>query len=515
MVKQSISESMIENEPSTIEPQQQTEGAPPRAGFLAQFLHLYLSSEPVGRLWRWLNQPWLLWVSGGVVLAMIVASRLLPQLPGQLNDEPATAARWLLAASAEYGSLGALLAGLGLFNVLHSPLLRVLLAIVGLILLIHLAEQTGIALGIRSVQTALNKPSGSNGEPLPLASYFPIYRRRLVHGELPPEVSEALREYLARCCDRVDRAIPQIAPQQANHEDGNDGPPTLLQEERVLALRHIRAAILRPLLSLGLLVLLIAAWLMATFGWQVTSPVLAPGESFHSPAHDLQFTYQPTSGSHAQATVATPVVQIKVGGETTTQAVAKIAHARLGAVNVRVEPGPPALLAATSSGEEVLARPGQSRTAAAVGLIFPTPGSEDSVLLPALSIGLRIVRQSDGPGFLVEFYRGDGVQPIQRVDIQRAGLQQVEIPGSALVLQITPLPGLQIEARRLPGTWLVWPALILVVAGLFGVWRRPVFALAQIALWPDHRALVILQSNSKLDIAAIAEHLHQRSKFED
>ena len=76
-------------------------------------------------LWRWLCSPWLLFLGGGVGLTLALATRALPQLPGQLLDEPATAARWMQDMSANYGVWGNLWLALGLFDVLHSPLLHI------------------------------------------------------------------------------------------------------------------------------------------------------------------------------------------------------------------------------------------------------------------------------------------------------------------------------------------------------------------------------------------------------
>ena len=57
---------------------------------------------------------------------LLTASALLPQLPGQLQDEPAAADRWLTATVEAFGAAATVLRSLGLFDVLHSPLLRIL-----------------------------------------------------------------------------------------------------------------------------------------------------------------------------------------------------------------------------------------------------------------------------------------------------------------------------------------------------------------------------------------------------
>ena len=53
---------------------------------------------------------------------------LIPQLPSQLQSSPAAANRWLLTARTQYGTLGSLFGALGLFDLLHNPAFRLLLA---------------------------------------------------------------------------------------------------------------------------------------------------------------------------------------------------------------------------------------------------------------------------------------------------------------------------------------------------------------------------------------------------
>ncbi len=55
-------------------------------------------------LWAVLTDPRLLVVIAALLLAVLVVSVLVPQLPGQLRSEPLAADRWLTTAAESTGS---------------------------------------------------------------------------------------------------------------------------------------------------------------------------------------------------------------------------------------------------------------------------------------------------------------------------------------------------------------------------------------------------------------------------
>ncbi len=170
-----------------------------------------------GTLWEWLNQRWLLLVPGGLALLQVLGGLLLPQMPGQLNDEPAAAARWLLTTSSSYGAIGGLFRALGLFNVLHSPLLRVLLALMGLILAAQLGTWLGYALLMyrarRNPAQLLAQPAPAWAAPLTLQAGIPLYRLRQAL-PMPPEAAvEGLRSWLSQRFQQVAEGTAPLPPE--------------------------------------------------------------------------------------------------------------------------------------------------------------------------------------------------------------------------------------------------------------------------------------------------------------
>ncbi len=71
-----------------------------------------------------------------------------------------------MSVSAGYGLAAFSLRTLGLFNVLYSPLLHLLLALIGLILLVQLGDQLSIAWQLRQLSKRIEQPRGESGSPL-------------------------------------------------------------------------------------------------------------------------------------------------------------------------------------------------------------------------------------------------------------------------------------------------------------------------------------------------------------
>ncbi len=90
-------------------------------------------------LWRFLRRPSLAILLALLLLALLIAARVVPQLPGQAAEDPASAMRWLNAEQDSWGAWGGLLRALGLFNVSDSPLFYLLLALLALVCGVHLA----------------------------------------------------------------------------------------------------------------------------------------------------------------------------------------------------------------------------------------------------------------------------------------------------------------------------------------------------------------------------------------
>jgi hypothetical protein len=148
-----------------------------------------------------------------------------------------------------------------------------------------------------------------------------------------------------------------------------------------------------------------------------------------------------------------------------------------------------------------LARPGEERAVAGIGLVFPTPGSEESLLLPQQAAGLRIVRRVERTGFIVELYRSTEMQPVLRQEIEGGAPAEVRLEDGTLLVHLVPMPALQVDVRYLPGLWLTSVGLLLTALGAAGLWRRPAYMVAQIGPWPSERSVIVLQSNLPDELA--------------
>jgi len=455
----------------------------------------------LGVLWRWLSRPWLLIVISAIIFGLASSAYLLRQMPGQLNDDPLAAARWLISVGAEYGLVGDLFRALGLFNVLYSPILHLLLALLGLILLVDLGEQIGSAWHIRKLPSLLAQPQTSAGTPLALVTMHPLYRWRQSYPAAPQELLDKVRSQLAARFTQVEGSQVSLPGLALGEPTPEWIMTSAIAESRLLATRHRRWLSVRPLLLVGLLLLLLVVWLNVAAGWVVSPPALAPGRDYRYAARDLALRYVVTE----QADNPDPGLEVRVGSASQRLSTATNARLQVGQVEVQTWSGPPGLWI-NAGGEQVLAeRPNQPTiTTAAVGLIFPNPGSEESVVLPAQGVALRIVRTAvmDGQNantgtFMVEVYYSEQDQPSQRIQVSKAQTATLTLADHTINLSFVPLPTLLVQVRYSPWAWLLWPALLLIILGAVSYWFRPAFILVQLAPWPEQRSVLIVQSDVK------------------
>lgn len=445
--------------------------------------------------WRGLLSPWSLIAVSAALLALLAAWLALPQLPGQLNDEPAAASRWLMATQTAYGALGGVLHMLGLFNVLHSLVFRAVLSLLTLLLSLHLLDSLGRAFTMLALPARLQTQDAGAGEPFLLEPRQTIYRARSAVRADPVAVTTHVRDAMAGLFQTVIPADTAQAPL------GTEAPPVKFTP--LFGIRHSYAYVLQTLPPLGLLLLLAALWLFLLVGWDITSPTLAPGETYRAPAQELlvQYPIEPDAPPSADQVA----LAVEVRGEPVAAAVAPGERVLVRGVDLRVRSEEPALLVRSVEREPVLALPGQSVPTPDVGLVLSSPGSEEYILLPNLSTGLRIVRPADGTvGFLVEVYHGPEVEPKRRVTISSVEQQTLGADGEGVRLEFIPLPGLAATVRHMPGSWLIWPAAALLIAGLLGYAQPPAFALVQVAPWPSGalgaRSVVIVQTTMRQEL---------------
>jgi hypothetical protein len=441
-------------------------------------------------------------VLSALVALLLALNWILPQLPGQLDSEAGAADRWLAAAAAAAGALGGVLRGLGLFQIMQSTLLQLLLSLLIFVLLLQLARLAAAAYALRQAPHVLDHAGSVNGEPLPVttaaAAANPLLRWRSSHPAPPLTVAGELQRLLDARLRHVERRTVRVLPAAVDEAAAGESGEGLTLEERLLAVRGQSAAFLRPLLVLGMLAAALLIWTNATFGWEYTASHLAPGERMADAIHDLRFEYRIEQGAPG---VLQPQLIASVRNNTAVIPVEQEMQEQVGNAVVRGQPDVPGLIIQTVDGQLLLARPGQVAPVASIGLGFPSAGSEETLLLPQQAAGLRIVRVEAGaPGpaedvFLVEVFQSGSEQAVLRTQITGSEIVSIPTQLGTVVLAMTPLPTLAIQVRHSPGQWLLWVALALVALGLPGFWQQPGFVLAQIGPWPPERAVVTLQSD--------------------
>lgn len=441
-------------------------------------------------LWHWLRRPWLAILAGLIGVMLSLAVWRLPQLPGQLVEENAASATWLLNTSANYGIWGSPFLALGLFDVLHSPLPYLLLALLLPTLAAQLADQIGALSLFRGLLSyPLAKPPLPAGEVLNISTLRPLYRWRGVVYANKETLDGVLGEFIHRDFSNVREVEVPLALEtlQLNEDD----PATAYQSERrVIGFRFPRLQYLRPLLMLGLLVSVIGAWIALAYGWQITTPPLAPGGSFRSATRELMLHYTIVPTSTAESTL-----DITLQNESLSIPITELVGKSLGPATIEVRPSYPALWISTEDGSERLTLPGETKLRSQMGMVFANPGSEESVLIPDLGVGLRIVQRSGSDGFVLEVYRSDAIQPIYRAEITDGG--QISIPFGLgdTNLFVATMPGVQVNIRHLPGLWLVPVGIFLALIGALAFLRTSSFVIAQAAPWAGQHTVVVVQSD--------------------
>lgn len=475
-------------------------------------------------VWLGLSRAWILGGTGGVVLLLWLCAIFVQQMPGQLRDDPAEAARWLLVASEQYGALGNVMRALGLFNVLHNPLLQLLLMIITLVLLIHLGNVSAATWRLYRVTAWLQSPVSGPGDPVALTAVQPIYRLRQAFAAETEQVVAQLQTELAKRFperQRTDVTLPPTAPADAVDAPPGDPPNAPVvpppQETRLLAIRHLRYALLRPLLLIGLFVALMAIWLILVAGWEDTPPLLAPGDQYKGAKQALTIHYDATA---AIDETGAPQLLAQVSEATYPLALASTLRTNWWQLAITTHQGPPALLLQTEDETALLSQPGQTQALPQIGLIFPSVGSEEFVVVDQTLV-LRVVRllgsstQPDITAFWVEVYQVDADEPVLRVEVVGRSREVFTINGQRYTLNFVHLPSVALAVRYQPGVWLLGLALLLVLIGGVGYWQRPAFVLVQVAPWPVDRSVLVVQSDVVLEIQALGDWLTQLRPVEN
>jgi len=470
-------------------------------------------SRDVGTaLWQLLGDPWLLLVIAGLLSLLLIAGALLPQLPGQFQEEPAAAERWLIATAEAVGTPGRWLRSFGLFDVLHSPVFRVLLATAFLMLLVQSASAILLAICFRQLPAVLDQGRSSGSEALPVRWPLRVLRWRAAFPASPLAVIAAVEAETVTWATRIDRRTVHVLPAVAQTTEGEPAPDSVL-EERLLAQCGLMEVQLRPLLPIAMLLILTGMWWNSVAGRQFLPPPLLPTERASDPALGVTFEYQLLYPSENRIG---PIVSVVVAGERRQFPLEERMQATVNGVSINAQPGSPGLLVYTIDDSAQLARPGQANTVSMLGLGFPSPGSEETLVLPQQAVGLRMIRQDNGTApaaddsFVVEVFQGDRDEPVQRFRVGHSQVERIATPFGELPLGFVAMPMMQVQASTSPGLWLVVPAVLLALAGLWGGRRRPAFLLAQSGPWPAQRSVLVIQTDWPVALDAVrrrqAEH---------
>lgn len=491
--------------------------------------------QSVRSLWQWLGSTTVLGLAGGLVLLLFIGATLIRQMPGQIAADPAAATRWLLTVSEEYGMLGNALRALGLFDVLHNPVLQLLLAIIALILFIHLGNMTAALWRFWQTAQIPLEPVERAGTPLPVPATQPLYRLRQTAAQLPAALAAQLTEVLKGQFDEVLTTTVNITASPTSALQGQGTPqqageplsatdPVPVVEWRLLARRHHQPWIwLRLLVLVGLFLALAGVWIILLAGWEITPPLLAPGEQYRATTQRVTLSYTVLE----RADTLAPTLGVELADSSHEVPLAESRRLQLGQVTLAANAGPPALWIRSTDPAVTLSRPGQTQNAMDLGLIFPTLGSEESVVVEN-RVGLRIVRVAVLPEavkanasdsaqdstasplntaaheqFLVEVYQPDEAKPVQTIVVSAPATAKIQVSGKVRELRFVPLPSVAAAVHYQPAIWLLWVALVFVIVGAIGYRYRPAFLLVQLAPWPTARTVVVAQS----DVAAEVERL--------
>lgn len=489
------------------------------------------SRHLVRTLWQWLGGAPLLGLVGGLIFLLYLGAALIQQMPGQIADDPAAATRWLLTVGEEYGVFGHVLRTLGLFDVLHNPVLQLLLAIIALIILVRLGNTLATLWRFWQSAQWLTIPGAPVGMPVSLPSTQSLYRLRQATVQMPAALATQLTQKLRPEFDEIlSTTAPVTAPPTASAEtltsaapvsEAASGEPNSATEWRLLARRHYVPWLwLQPLIYGGLLLALAVIWIILLAGWEITPPPLAPGEQYRATTQRVTLSY--TILEHGDELA--PTLGVEMAESAQQVPLGESRWLQLGQVRLQANAGPPALWISSKEAAVTLSRPSQSQNTMDLGLIFPTLGSEDSVVVEN-RVGLRIVRvavlpeaiKANASGstssttesplgtapheqFLVEVYQPDEGKPVQTIVVSGPATAKIQVSGKVRELRFVPMSSMAAAVHYQPAIWLLWVALVLVVAGAVGYCYRPAFLLLQLAPWPTARTVVVAQSDGAAEI---------------
>lgn len=402
------------------------------------------TQHPIDRLYRALASDRMLAVVATLVGVALLASLLLPQLPAD-RGEPEAAARWLAETAARFGSLGNLMAGVGLFNLWNSLWFQALIGLLAFILLLRLGLTIGNA------------------------------ARRLRHPD-PQAVANEAPRWPLHAAVKLEQQAGSVSLQEDLISEGWRVVASADEANTLLVAERSRAGVIAPILVTGgLLVVLAALWLGQLVGWRESGLILAPGTSValvNLPGSTL-------SASPDAVGLLSGVSLQRATGAVETASFSTAGAARVDGVMIRQRAQGPALAvsAAGPGGEELQLQriEAQNTTAPSLTLVFDQPRSEQVFVLPDRQLVFSIVsfpalpeRGFAGPTFLVQAFRAGQRDPLLNEFVE--GDASMGVGEDTLRLRTAQF--ITVDVGYAPARPLIWLGAALAVLGVaLALWR--------------------------------------------
>lgn len=381
---------------------------------------------PLGfRIWQAFGHPATLILLLILFLAALIADVWLPQAPSLLAGDALARNEWLAATAARHPA-GALVQTLGLFDLAHNALLRILLSLLAVVLAVRLFERLHLAWSTRRLSPPL--------QALPLTTSYDFAIKTTVE-------PEQWRNVCKGWCQRQRRKEDTGATQQWRGD------------------RHQAFTWMAPLIEVGLALILLSLALNLRFGWQLGELSLDPGGSISLEPYSTQ-----------KLSFAEDAETLSLCCQPERQTTVAAGAMKFGNLWLRqIQMGPALKMAVLAGEQSLLLQPIEQGGSPKQELVlrFPQKRSERAVAIPDRNLFLRIV------------HIGPDQYNIEALDASSTVLLSQKIEGAAtlalkdMALHFTPTRHLKLDVVSRPWLWLLIPGILLISTGLFIRWRFP------------------------------------------
>ena len=418
------------------------------------------TAHPIDRLYRAAASDRLLIGVLAVAALASLLSLLLPQAPAPTAQE--STARWLAETASRYGALGGVMQTLGLFDVSHSLVWRLLLAALTLIGLLRF--------GLAAEEAWSRLRAGDPARWLAQAQRWPLRAQVAADADAARVMAEAAEDLRNEGWRVIQPAAGAATP-------------------LMIAERSRAGVIAAPLFYLGMVAVLAGLWLGQWRGWRETAISLPPDQPVHL-SHDSSLTLRAESGPAAGA----ETIWLQRDGGPALQKSFSFAGLLYGAgVWVRRTGAGQALTVTASSaaGDALSLQPVDRRSAAQTELTlsFDQPRAEQLFLVPAREVVFSVVafpalpeRGFDGPAFLVQAFAANQREPVTNQFVE--GNAQLTVGDDLYSLSAGRT--VTVEVSRRPGLPAAALGLLAMLAGAMLALRRPAGRLV-LAVQPQRR----------------------------